>query len=81
MTLKIADVLDTMAAAVSSLMDSAAPSDEGYACPMCTLRAAGAKEHDPDCGYRIARMQLSPADVAEIRRLARVLRYGMEPPS
>lgn len=71
----LADVLERMAAVTQSMMDSAAPSDEHNECPICTLRAAGAQEHDPDCAYRIARTQLSTNDVAEVRRLARVLRY------
>lgn len=75
MTKTLADVLDQLAAVAASVMDSAAPSDEHNDCPMCLLKASGAAEHDPDCGYRIARTRISPADVAEVRRLARVLRY------
>jgi hypothetical protein len=47
-------------------------------CPMCGLNVAEASEHDPDCGYRIARTRISPADVSEVQRLARVLRYPRE---
>jgi hypothetical protein len=74
----LADALDRMAAAVTSMMDSAVPSDEMNPCPMCGLNVAEASEHDPDCGYRIARTRISPADVSEVQRLARVLRYPRE---
>jgi hypothetical protein len=71
----LADVPERMATAIETMMDSGAPSDEDNECPMCTMKASREVEHDPDCAYRIARTQLSPADVAEVRRLARVLRY------
>jgi hypothetical protein len=71
----LADVLDRLAAVAASMMDSGATSDERNHCPICDLPATQASEHDPDCAYRIARTQLSPADLAEIRRLVRVLRY------
>jgi hypothetical protein len=72
----LADVLERMAAITQSMMDSGATSDEHNACPICTLRATGAGEHDPDCAYRIARTRISPADAQEVLRLARVLRYA-----
>jgi hypothetical protein len=74
-TKTLADVLERMVAITESMMDSGAPSDQETECPMCVLKAARDHEHDPDCAYRIARTQISPADVAEVRRLARVLRY------
>lgn len=69
-------VLDLVAAVAESVMDSARPSDPHIECPMCTLRVTDPADHEPDCGYRIARTQLSPADLAAVRRLARVLRHG-----
>jgi hypothetical protein len=72
----LADVMERMATVAQSMMDSGATSDEHNACPICTLRATSSKEHDPDCAYRIARTQISPADVQEVRRLVRVLRYA-----
>lgn len=71
----LANVLDAFARVVESVMDSGRPSDEHHDCPMCCLPATESHEHDPDCGWRIARTRVSPADVAEVRRLARVLRY------
>ncbi len=75
----LADVLERMAAAAQSLMDSARPSDENNDCPMCLLPATEAREHDPDCAWRIAKAGLSQADVNEVRRLVRVLRYDGDP--
>lgn len=78
MTKTLADVLDRMAAVAQSVMDGGAPSDDDNDCPMCLLKACGVDEHDPDCGYRIAR-HMSQADLNEVRRLARVLRYDGRP--
>jgi len=72
----LADVLETMAAITQSMMDSSVPSDEKNDCPMCLLPATQTVEHDPDCAYRLARTAMSPMDVAEVRRLVRVLRYS-----
>lgn len=71
----MSEVLERIAVITESMMDSGATSDENTECPICGLRAANEREHDPDCAYRVARTQISPADLAEIRRLARVLRY------
>lgn len=71
----IAEVLERMAGAVSSLMDSARPSDATHECFMCTVKATEDREHDPWCGYLIARTQLAPSDIDAVRRLARTLRY------
>lgn len=71
----LADVIERLAAVASSAMDSVRPSDSLNACPFCGLNATAADQHDPDCAYRIARTQLSPQDIAEVRRLVRVLRY------
>lgn len=59
-------------------MDSVRPSDEENECPFCGLKATEAAEHDPDCAWRIAHADLAPSDIAEVRRLARVLRYRNE---
>jgi hypothetical protein len=67
------ELLDTLAAIAESVMDSGAPSDEHNACPICTLNATQATEHDMDCAYRIARTRLSPANLQAVRRLARAL--------
>lgn len=75
----LATVLDLMVNVCASLMDSARPSDEEHACPMCDQAATEALEHDPDCGYRLARTRLSPLDVTAVRRLVRVLRYTGAP--
>lgn len=72
----LADVLETMVAITHSMMSSVRPSDENSECPMCLLRATQAVEHDPDCAYRLARTSMAPADVAEVGRLVRVLRYS-----
>jgi hypothetical protein len=71
----LAEVLERLATVAESMMDSGATSDEHTECPICGLKATGVQEHDPDCAYRIARTQLSPDDLAEVRRLVRVLRY------
>lgn len=71
----LADVLDRMAAIAYSVANAAAFSDENTDCCCCLLKATAAREHDPDCAYRIARTQISDNDIAEVRRLARVLRY------
>lgn len=71
----LADVLDRMAAATQSLMDSGHPSDERVACPMCHLSVVEAREHEPWCGWRIAYTSITPSDVQAVQRLARTLRY------
>lgn len=81
MTKSLSDVLERMTAAAQSLMDSARPSDEHNDCPMCLLPATEATERDPDCAWRIAKAGLSQADVNEVLRLARVLRYDGNPVS
>ena len=72
----LAKVLETMAAITDSMMSSSMPSDEKNDCPICLLPATQEIEHDPDCAYRLARTAMSPMDVAEVRRLVRVLRYS-----
>lgn len=72
----LADVLDHLAAIAASCADAGAFSDGDHACPCCLQKATRAGEHDPDCAYRIARTRISPDDLSEVRRLARVLRYG-----
>jgi hypothetical protein len=79
MSKNLADALERMIDITASMMDSAAPSDEKVECPMCTLKASGAKEHEPECAYRIARTEVSPADLAVARRLVRALRYDGTP--
>jgi hypothetical protein len=71
----LADVLERFAAVAQAMMDSAAPSDDHHECPICLVRAVGAEAHEADCAYRIACTRISPADVVEVRRLARALRY------
>jgi len=74
----LADALATVAEMATSMMDSAVPSDAENGCPMCGVPAVGMSEHEVDCGYRLARTEITPADIAQIRRLARVLRYNTE---
>lgn len=72
----VADVLDRLVDVAASVSDGGRPSDERNPCVMCHLSVTEAREHEPWCGYRVARTQLSPADFEQVRRLARVLRYA-----
>lgn len=75
MSADLATAIERMVAVSQSVMDSARPSDDTNECPMCGFTVTEASQHDPDCAYRIARTQISPADLNEARRLVRVLRY------
>jgi hypothetical protein len=69
----LADLVMLAASAMGSVMDSARPSDDKVACPMCLEFATRAKDHQPDCAYRIARTQISPADLKRLRSFVRML--------
>jgi hypothetical protein len=77
--------LERFAAIAQSLMDAPAPILADGTCAACGMQVANPPgdlsgllvvDHDPsDCGWKIARTQVSQSDVNEVRRLAHVLRY------
>lgn len=74
----LADILDRLALAAQSLMDSGAPVAEDGDCYLCCVRVQDERRsegHDPDCGWLIARTSLAPSDLDAVRRLARAIRY------
>jgi len=70
----LADVLDRLAIAAQSLMDSGAPIASDGDCYLCVINVGREGNHDPDCGWQIAR-HLTPSDLDAVRRLARAIRY------
>lgn len=71
---ELADILDRLAIAARSLMDSDAPIGADGDCYLCVINVERDGNHDPDCGWQIAR-HLAPSDLDAVRRLARALRY------
>jgi hypothetical protein len=81
----LALVLERFAAIAQSAMDSGPPIDPEGMCRMCLMQVEEPPadrpivpivDHDPsECGWWIARNQVSQSDVNEVRRLAHVLRY------
>ncbi len=81
----LAAVLGRLAAIAQSAMDSPAPIRADGSCALCTMQVAEPPDdtphipivdHDPsECGWWIARNEVSQADVNEVRRLAHVLAY------
>lgn len=67
------ELLDKLAVIAESVMDMGRPGDDTHPCLMCLENATEAADHNPDCGYRIARSEISPADLKRVRRLARVI--------
>lgn len=71
----LADILDRLALAAQSLMDSDAPIDRDGDCWLCCLNTEQ-EAHDADCGWLIARTTIAPSDLDAVRRLARAIRYA-----
>lgn len=86
----LAAALERFAAIVQSVMDSGPPVAADGQCTMCLMQVAEPPadappapvvDHDPsECGWWIARTQVSQSDVNEVRRLAHVLRYDAASP-
>jgi hypothetical protein len=76
-TVDLPDILDKLALAAQSLMDSGAPIEDHGVCYLCCVAVQDERRsegHDPDCGWHLAR-NFAPADLDAVRRLARAMRY------
>lgn len=75
MRANLADALNRMALVAEGIMSANGPgrTDDGR-CALCLVNPDEG-DHDTDCPWRVARTSLAASDLAEVRRLARVLRY------